>query len=224
TLPMIFVSVADGSVRIIEPLNVTDLAWIDNSSLARVGSADTSSPSQLWRQPYPDGGASRLSNDLNAYTGVSLTSDADGLLTGRREFKGSIWIGDSAANRGSEIAQPLGDTGILGALAWAPDRLIFTTVHPALYAIDAKVSGAEAREIFSGARSPAVSSDGRTFVYAALKDAAVGSLWKADSDGRNAMQLAGGNNFWITITPDGQSVIYVDASIRPWIVPLAGGK
>ena len=167
-----FVTVTDGSVNV-GPAGtgvLSEMAWIDGSSLITSRQAEPGTPWQLWRDPYPDGTLSRVTNDLSRYGGVSLTFDGGSVVTGRTEDRGSIWIGDGAASNGKDIAQPVAGAGIsrTGALAWAVDRLIFSTLHPSLFVL---TPGGTAEEVITKARSPAATSDGRTIVYVSMAEA-----------------------------------------------------
>lgn len=223
TLHTIFVTVADRRVDVSPPETgiVNGIAWIDNAVLLISRSADLGAPPQLWQIPYGTGTTSRLTNDLIRYRGVSLTSDRRSFVTGRTETRGSIWIGDATGTNGKEIdLQTAGESFAQGqSIAWAGDRLIFTTLSASLSVL--QPTGA-AEEIIPKARAPAVTSDGQTIVYVSMEASHGAGLWRADREGRHEMQLAPGDYSWPTITPD-RSVIFTDGKFQPWILPLEGG-
>jgi hypothetical protein len=221
---MMFVSVSNGTVRAQTPDVGGFPGWVDNSSLIFTR-GDEGPLWQLWRLAYPGGRLSRMTNDLNAYWGISLSADRNSLVTARTETRGGLWISDGAAKEGTDVAQPIGQQSLVGGVAWAGDRLLFTTIHPAIYTISE--SGGQAEELLKSAGAPAVTSDGKTLVY--LRRVGWGSdggLWRADADGRNPVQLVSAVNYWPQITPDDQNVLYVASTnglLQIWSVPLAGG-
>src|SRR5439155_26040841 len=99
-----------------------------------------SGPEQLWRFSYPDGRLSRLTNDLNDYTGVSLTAARDALVTTRSDPRVAIWVGDAAAAQGSDVVQNEAAKG--GNLAWARDQLLYDTTADGQGAIRGLKAGA----------------------------------------------------------------------------------
>jgi Tol biopolymer transport system component len=220
---MMFVSVSDGTVRLGPPnTGGPGVDWIDGSSLVLdlVGQSGTA---QLWRLSYPGGNLSRVTNDLNTYRGVSVGADRNSLVTARTEVHGGLWIAKGDATEGIDVAQPIAASS--GAIAWAGDRLVFSTIHPSLFVM--APPGGQSEELMKKASAPAITSDGKTLVYLSREAGSGGNLWKASADGRNPIQLVPGLNFWPEITPDDQDVIYVSnvgGNPQIWSVPLAGGK
>jgi Tol biopolymer transport system component len=84
---------------------------------------------QLWYLSYPGGEARKITNDLNAYNGVTLTADSSALATVQSQQLASIWtapLGDAARARQATSGASNYD-GFFG-LAWAPDgRLAYTS-------------------------------------------------------------------------------------------------
>ena len=83
------------------PPAASGLSWLNAESLVLNQPAQIGSPSQLFRLPYPAGPLSRLTNDANDYVGASLTSDGSGLVTGRRDWRMDVWVGDGGGGDGS---------------------------------------------------------------------------------------------------------------------------
>ena len=220
-----FVNVSDRSISAApSPAGSGGVAWMDDSSL--IVTRRTESLNQLWRLSYPGGQLSRVTNDLSTYSGVSLTADRGALVTGRTEVQGSIWTGDAAASSGKDTIQPVAAAFTTGqAIAWAADRLIFTTAQQALYALPP--GGGAPELIVSKARYPRATSDGATVVYVSAEPGADGTLWKLDTNSGRATPLASGNNSYPVITPDDQDVIFMsNPGVRGGalsLVPLAGG-
>jgi Tol biopolymer transport system component len=227
---LVAVDVATGKERAFPLDGLSTLAWLDDASLVLSRQAVEGAPLQLWRFSYPEGKLSRLTNDLNSYAGVSLTADRGSLVTAQRVTRVGIWIGDGLATRGAE-AVPLA-VGRRGDVAWAADRLVYTTFvsgQPSIVSV--APNGAPAEETVLKGIGPASTSDGRTIVYVSTEAGASGGVWKADADGRHTTQLVSdpimvGQGNWATVTPDDRQVVFV--SLRTglpsvWTVPLDGG-
>ena len=88
---------SDGKIeRTLQPLHIAvDVAWIpDGRGLFLVGLAKTNDPSQIWFQPYPSGPVTKVSNDLDSYSSLSVTADGNVLVTSRYYIDSAIYLGD----------------------------------------------------------------------------------------------------------------------------------
>jgi serine/threonine protein kinase/Tol biopolymer transport system component len=221
---VVFVPLAAGSERKapIPLVRTNGLAWPDNASLVLSAPADLGAPAQLWRLSYPDGKLSRMTNDLSSYAGVSMTSDGRALVTGRSERRVGLWVGDGTGTSGTEVL-PIPNSAVNYHVLWAGDRLLYTSSS----AIASMLPGrGTPEEIISKGTSPAATSDGRTIVFTSGETGARAGLWKADADGRRAVQLVPGNADSAVVTPDDRQVLFISArgGVRtPWIVSIDGG-
>jgi eukaryotic-like serine/threonine-protein kinase len=228
---MVFVTAADGTVRSV-PLETTGTGvdWVDNSSLVLSRPAESGALNQVWRLSYPDGRSSRLTNDLSSYVGANLSGDRTTLATGRTEARVAIWVGDGSGAEGAEVVTnaALGDLP-LKSIAWAGDKLVYTSRSGGNLALSLRSPGGETTEaVVTHADSPSATSDGRTIVYVAKQPGAAESLWKADADGRRATQLVPYTVSWPQVTRDDRSVVFMSSvktgTPTPWIMPLDGGE
>ncbi len=230
---LVTVEVATGMERTFPVDGVSTLAWLDDASLVLSRGAEQSAALQLWRLSYPEGKLTRLTNDLNSYAGVSVTGDRGSLVTAQRVARVGIWVGDGLATQGAETVQPV--LGSRGDVAWAADRLVYTSFIAGQPSI---VSAAPDRgipeEIGLRGIGPGATSDGRTIIYVSKETGSNAGLWKADRDGSHATQLVSGpimidiasTGNWVTVTPDDRQVVFVSLRTgRPGVstVPLAGG-
>jgi serine/threonine protein kinase/Tol biopolymer transport system component len=200
------------------------IAWLDVTSIAMSQPADIGSPVQLWRMSYLDGAVSRLTNDLNSYQGVSLDAARGSLVTSRSETKASIWVGDGAANSGSELIPPK-TWGLSFNLYWAGERLVYDDWSSGKASIASVLPGSNtpAQEVASNALAAVVTADGKTIVF--MKTSGELTIWKTDAEGRSPVQLAKGTV--PVLTRDDRHVIYLDLSggvQSPWMVPIEGGQ
>ena len=199
---LLFVDPATGAEQKV-PIDGVEqgMDWMDEGTLV-FSVLPSSGPSQLWKTSYPDGRISRLTNDVNSYSGVSLTSDRNELVTTRSERRVGISVGNAGASNTSDVVPLAPNSG--AALAWAGDRVLYTTAAGSIMSL-VPDRGAPSL-VVEAAAQPAATSDGRTIVFTRFAPRAA-EIWKADADGRNATQLAD-NGFHSAITRDNQYVLY----------------
>ena len=114
SLLVLFVDVATGSERVValsELGSITGPAWVDAGALVVTGTVKSGVLQQLWRLSYPAGQLTRLTNDLSSFLGTSVTTDGRSLVTERSDTRVSVWVGDGAADGGTEVisSKALGD-------------------------------------------------------------------------------------------------------------------
>jgi len=223
----LFVGVSDGNVqaKAITPPGVS--VWFDNNSLVFSRAQGQGFPQQLWRMSYPSGDQSRLTNDLSSYRGLSLTADRNGLAVSRTEDQVDIWMGDSAATDGRDVASAIRPMMANGSsLAWAPDRLIFAARTSSGTGLSRLSSENVSEQVVADAEAPSVSADGRTIVYLSRVSETLNTLWRTDPNGGRPTRIAGTAD-WPVLTPDDRSVIFTALTSagrrRLWTVPIEGG-
>ena len=81
------------------PMLVWAVAWLpDSSGLFFIGAEkSTGLRHQIWFQPYPSGDPFKISNDLSAYSSLSVTADGSSLVTSQQRPAATIYVGDSPA-------------------------------------------------------------------------------------------------------------------------------
>jgi eukaryotic-like serine/threonine-protein kinase len=88
---------SDGKIEsTLQPLHIAvDVAWIpDGSGLFLVGLAKKNDPLQVWFQAYPSGRLTKVSNDLDSYSSLSVAADGNVLVTSRYYIDSAIYVGD----------------------------------------------------------------------------------------------------------------------------------
>jgi len=210
------------------------VAWLsDGSGLIVEADERGSFGDQLWLVSYPKGAVSRLTNDLNDYSDVSLSGDSKSLVTVQGEQLTGLWVGPAAdAARARQVSSGTGKYDGLIGLSWTPDgRLVYCSNASGnldLWIMDA--DGANARQLTThpaADTAPLVSPDGRTIVFTSLRTGSP-NIWRMDLDGANLKQLTrGDNDFPIDFSPDGKWLYFFSTKTGEpaiWKMPADGGE
>ena len=214
--------------------SVLDPVWLaDGSGLVFAAAEQGSSSNQLWLLSYPGGPVRRITNDLNSYSGVSLTADSNTISATQFETVSALW---TAPGGKSELARRItsGDKDYDGleGLAWTPDgRIVFASNRGGnLDLWIAEADGTNAKQLTLGPgsnHSPSISPDGHAIVFVSNRTGA-SCIWKIDIAGVNPVQLTrGGEETWPQVSPDGKTVVYQSFGTAPstmWKVPFEGGE
>jgi serine/threonine protein kinase/Tol biopolymer transport system component len=210
------------------------VAWLGDGSGLVLDASDQSSSlaPQLWYVAYPSGEARRLTNDLNRYFGVSLTTDSSALVTVQSEVSSSIWVapqGNAAAARRITSGSGTGE-GLYGVVCLPNDIVLYTSNasgHSDVWSMNADGTSPTQLTMNAGNNiDPAVSSDGRIIVFSSDRTGRR-NIWRMNIDGSNPKQLTNGNADTIPqITRDGKWLLYQSegaGKLRIWKQSLDGG-
>ena len=196
--------------------------WADSHTLVVAGHEQSEVEGlQIWLVTYPSGTVRRVTNDLNNYATLSLTSDGKTLVAVQSERSADIWaIPSREAGRANRLTS--GDLRELNSIAWAPSGSILysalTGDYLNIWTMDPE--GRDAKPLTAGPGDKAevaATRDGRYIFYQLS-----GKIWRMNSDGNNQLQLThGALDVHPTATPDSKWVYY--ASFADWS-PAIGGK
>ena len=216
-------------------VNIGDLEWLpDGSGLVAALTEQELSPTQLWLIAYPSGEPRRITNDLNTYAGLSLTSDASTLLTLQTDLVTNVWVAPKGdAQHATQVTQGTGKYDGYYGLTWTPDgKIVYASIASGAWDIwQMNADGTNAKQLTSDARSnygPSVSSDGRFIVFVSNRGGGAFHVWRMNADGSEQKQLTfeTEENFAHT-TADGRWVIYASVDFAQanyiWKVPIDGG-
>ena len=227
---IVFVDSGTGSMQdVTVPGGTMDgLSWLDARSLVLNHPAQLGAPNQLIRQPYPAGPLSRLTNDPNDYVGISLSGDRRRLVTGRRDARMDLWVGDGGAATGTDVVQRVPVPMSVERVAWAGDRLLYGGVVGGKPAILRVTPGQNTPEdVVLEALAPAATSDGRTIVFVSSTDNTL-DLWTADANGRRKTRLVPSVTAeQVAVTPDDRFVLFTSiagGTVSIWMVAIEGGS
>jgi Tol biopolymer transport system component len=212
-------------------LEINAMDWLPDGTAFVISAQDSSSAFyHLWSISYPQGRDRRITNDLNDYLSVSISSQAPLLLSIQRQTLTNIWLAPR-----SDLTRPVQLTsgaGMFFDLCWTSDGKI-------LYASDASGNadiwemagdGTNQQQITAGAGrnyAPVASHDGKYIVFHSNRTGRW-QVWRMDRDGSNPMQLTTGNedSNWPEISPDSRWVFFehVDSGVPTlWRVSIDGG-
>ncbi len=187
--------------------------------------------SQIWYLSRTGGDVRRITNDLNNYSGVSLTSDSSRLVTVQSETVSNVWLLPSGdTGRATQITGGVSKRDGKDGLAWTPDgKIVYVSKasgNDDIWMMNADGSGQTQLTSNSGINlQPAVSPDGRFIVFTSTRDGAK-HIWRTDIDGANPRQLtSGGGEDHAQFSPDGNWVVYTLNAGKPtlWRVSVEGG-
>ncbi len=207
-----------------------DLVWHPTGDSVIVAATEnTISQPQLSEIAYPSGEVRRLTNNLNGYYSVSITSDGKSLVTGELVARSAVWISPDLKPENARQVMPA--TGDTWGLSWTPDnRIVYVsdqTGDAEIWIMDA--DGGNAKPLTSDRifkATPVVSPDGRHIVY--TSSAYGGQLVRIDINGSNRMVLntsPEADN--PDISPDGKWVLFsawIEGMHRIMRVPIEGGE
>ena len=235
---LIIVKIADGSEqRLSTPdwAQIGDSAWLsDGSGLLVTARENNNSPTQIWHISLLDGAVRRITNDLDSYVWLSLTTDSRLLATAQRIGGSNIWIGSlDGLNDFRQIT--FNEAEIVGraGMAFMPDgRIIYASPSSGnmdLWTMQADGSGP--KQITSNAGDwngrQVVTRDGGFMVFVSTRTGAR-AIWRERPDGSDSIQLTkGAGEDYPDLSPDGQSIYYDDVSQSEsaiWRISINGGE
>jgi eukaryotic-like serine/threonine-protein kinase len=198
------------------------MVWLpDGSEIlfnARVNK--TSLNAQLWELSYPGADVRRVTNDLNYYTGASMTSDGSALATVQVSLSGNLWVTNfgSAATFSSprQITSGISRADGIGGLAWlSADKIVYSYyTSGAVRLASVSPDGSNVRDISPSVQSAfwlSACGDGLHFVFGMSNGRGGVSIWRADADGANVKELTtGGIGAEPSCSPDGKFVVFLD--------------
>ena len=198
--------------------------WLpDGSAIVFASAVDkTSINPQLWQVSYPDAQARRITNDLNFYSGTTITADGSALATVQVTLMANL----STMNLGSaasfssphQVTSGVGRADGLGGITWAPgDKIIYGYyAGGAIRFASVSPDGSNLHDLPINAVEPlwpAACGDGQHFVFGARNQSQGISIWRADIDGGNTKQITTGTlDILPACSPDGKFIVYSDAS------------
>jgi Tol biopolymer transport system component len=206
------------------------MIWLSGGSgLMIVATVKEALRSQIFYLAYPSGVVTKITNDTNDYSGISLSSDSKRLVTTELRIHDDIWIASADGDR-RQLRQITSDEDHWD-LSWTPDGRIVDsrTDNDGLNLYLMKADGEVLRQLTFGGRQSFrgnVTPDGRYIVYVSNEKGPY-NIWRMDADGSNKTQLTNGSGELAPrLAPDGKTIFYWSVeSDRPSVyrVSINGG-
>jgi serine/threonine protein kinase/Tol biopolymer transport system component len=234
---VVSVNVEDGSEQTLAAQPWTFIGrvqWLpDMSGLLIIARSPEVINMQIWFVPYPAGEPRRVTNDLDSYRSITLTTDGKQLASVSQHDLSSVWVapeGDAA--RATEL--PTGNVGWMGhneSMATLPDgRLVyssFQTGKPGIWVMNADGSDRRLLTPEQIGFDPAATPDGRYVVYTTFSGDKR-NVWRMKADGSDAVRLTDGEaEFAPSVSPDSRWVVYeslTQGKLTLWKVSIDGGE
>lgn len=230
---LVEVDIADGHEKPLgrqEWFSILQTAWLEDKSGLIVSAREQwTSPYQLWRVSYPQGEITRITNDVTEYWGLSLSRDANTLVSVARHYLSQIWIApDGDVQRARPIASRVGRAY---GLTWTrKGKIVLSSMTGSNLNISMmNPDGSNETQLTNAGDNytPATSPDGHFIVFASNRNGRL-NIWRMNAaDGSDPKQLTfSDGNSYPSFSPDGQWVFYdnqSNARTTLWKVHLDGG-
>lgn len=172
---------------------IRDIAWLPDGQGILVSATNqfgSGASSKIWHISYPSGNAERVTKDLNSYTTIGLTADANSLATVQTEILGNLWTASLDDLAPSQITT---GTNLADSPSWTPDGNLVYALSSGdnfdLYMSDPREGTTKQLTVNSGYNNfPSVSPDGRFIVFNSDRSGVL-CVWRIDIDGSNPKQL-----------------------------------
>jgi len=216
------------------PPNFGSIAWLpDGSGLVATTAPDPGQPSQIFFVPYPRGQARRITNDLNDYGDISLSSDGKAIAALTSSFESSLWVAPILEPGNlRQISPRSGKDRIGGLVALENGALLFTADKDGqrpIWRMNEDGSGRlqlTSQAGWSETLNLLPGDDGIVFTH--VDEAlGVGQVWRGDTDGGNLRPITKGpGGSLIAVDPGGRSLLFFrqDSINETWRVSLEGGE
>jgi Tol biopolymer transport system component len=209
-----------------------DVQWMPDGRSFLVTGIDLSGVAtpQIWQVEFPSGERARVTNDLNSYIGLSLSSDGRTMATVQTETTGNVYIADGPGKEPRRVTSGAGRADGAPGIAWLPDgRLVYSSTAsgmPQLWICDADGGNAhQLTSMVSPATNPQSSPDGRWIYFSGFAKGP--EIFRIAPDGSDIRQLTtDGDARNPVVSTDGKT-IYLTAlrsgAPRLMAIPAEGG-
>jgi serine/threonine protein kinase/Tol biopolymer transport system component len=222
-----------GSTLWSDPAQVT---WLRDGSgvVFTLPNSNSSFNAQLWEVTFPAGNTLRITNDLNYYSGTSITGDDITLATTQLSFASSLSVspaGSAGLSEPHQITSGVGRADGLAGMAWTASRIFYTYYTSGVLRL-ASISpkGGDLQDVVTSGSPvwPAACDKGGGFVLTIIDNSGHASIWRAGADGVNLKQITSGpEDERPSCSPDGKFVVYqavLPGPVRIMKVGIDGGS
>lgn len=220
-MEIILVNAENGEQKSLTPRNWTwigQTAWLkDGSGIAFVAfSKETPNlTDEVWFVSVTDGKARLLENGINGVFGVSLTDDANSLVTVKSNKITSFAVSPlEDLSKTTTLLTKNGDESLLPLGAdWTTDnKIVYSTINNGNADIWIMNSdGTEQKQLTSDTNadsSPKISADGKSIYFLSNRSGLM-SVWRMNTDGTNPQKITDNQDvFSLELAPDGKEIFY----------------
>lgn len=217
-------------------IQIEQLAWSPDSEHLIISGRENNRFFQLWSMALKSGDIRPITNDLNIYRNISISSDGKRLLARQFSTYSHIWVADAA-----ELEKPrqitfgnLNRDGSSG-ITWSADgKIVYSTRIVGDIDVWSVVPGDGVRKQLTenagtNNENPFVTVDGRYIFFESTRSG-TRTIWRSDADGSNPIQITfaeGGTDFLPVVSPDGGNLYYIQRNPKSnvlWRQSLADGS
>ncbi len=192
-----------------------DFAWLPDGTGIVVDAMEKSAGvGQLYIVAYPSGDVHRISNDLDDYLSVGISTDGRSIIAGKRTLSSEVFSGSlSAPDNLQQITS--GRLDGLGDLVIFPDgRLVYSGNHAGNWDIFiADANGENSRQLTFDNRfhaNLAACDDNRSVLYAS-NFSGVDHIYRFDLQTANSSQITNGTGELFPVCTGSGSTVYYSA-------------
>ncbi len=193
--------------------DIAAMTWApDGGSLLVSAKPANENATQIWRIAYQSGEAEQVTNDLNGFSGLSLTADAATVCSVQVTAVSGLRVSDVDDASHSRFVSRGTNDGMLG-VAWTRDgRFVYSSgAAPDSDLWVCAVDGTEQRQLTLGPGAdiqPTLSSDGKVVYFASNRSGSF-HVFSVPIDGGEPVQATdGGEETWPQPTRDGRSLLF----------------
>jgi Tol biopolymer transport system component len=164
---------------------------------------------QIFHVALPGGELQRVTNDLNSYTGVSVSDDGHRIVTLQRHQSSDIWVAS-----GGNTEKIITESNVYDDAVFTPDgRIVYDATdnnRPHIWIMNDDGSGAQQLTPNDSMDfEPRVSPDGRFIVFTSERTGER-KVWRMNIDGSNPQLLTNiaGATSGTFVMPDAQTVYF----------------
>ncbi len=195
-------------------LSLTSIDWMGDGRGIILTAADHQSSfdsPQIWILPYPHGVPRRITNDLNNYFAVRLSSRSNVLAALASESYSNLFtIQNNIAASARQLTEGTKNQNGMKGLRWLGDGRVIYTSRTDGYD-NLWVTGGSPKQITSGSftdMNPVVLPGEKSVIFVSNRQG-VFNLWRCDLDGSDLRQITQGNyDVMPSVTPDGRWILY----------------
>ncbi len=221
---------AEGTILETSGKRIGELAVLKNGKGILINRTDdVSNLQQIYYVSLPDGKEQRITNDLNSYHGVNVSSDGNTIAATQNLTVRDIWTGKDAES----LRRVTTESNVYSRAAFTPDgRIVYDALdnnRPNIWIINQ--DGTNAQQLTpndSFNAEPQVSADGRFIVFSSDRTGE-NKIWRMNTDGSNPTLLTNvsGPAYAPVISPDSSTVWFQWNRNNKLVlgkIPLGGGE